>query len=898
VDPWVFSFTSNSPSSSTNKVQVNANLNLASQVQKTDILVGVRNPPSPGGGCVLPSFSSQDITGSLNGSSVSFTITYGGVTLILTGTLAASGQPQTMNGTYAMNGACGTESGTWLGVKVPVVNGPYIASLRGANGATTLNSTIVANLNGPIGGAFSTAGSFSIASTCFKGSLDVFAKQVGAQFGGTATDNLGDSISFGSIVGENIEVTINVDTGSCAGSTGFGTLVAVKSGEGSGGGAITTPPTITLHPASQSVNPGLTATFSVVAKGTSPLSYQWLRNNVAISGANSASYTSQSTIIADSGSQFSVRVSNSAGSANSNVATLTVNAIPPVASVLKIAFAPTQLHFTWTSVIGAEFYRVMQEPDGVSAFTKVGADIAAPAVGLNLDIPVNPEDQTFVRYALDACNPIGCTRSNEIRISVGMLQSIGYIKASNTGAGDVFGSSTALSIDGNTLAVGARAEDSNATGMGGDQTDNSANFSGAVYIFKRSANGLWSQEAYIKPSNTGANDFFGCSLSLSSDGNTLAVGALGEASNATGINGNQLDNSVDLAGAVYVFVRASGVWSQQSYIKASNTDQQDNFGKSVTLSADGNTLAVGASSESSNATGIGGNQFDNSAQDSGAVYVFTRAGNLWSQQAYVKASNTGAFNYFGYSVSLSGDGNTLAVGALGESSNATGINGNQFDNSADRAGAVYVFVRNSGVWSQEAYIKASNTGRQDGFGSSVSLSGDGNTLAVGAGAEDSESVGVGGNQADNSAQDAGAVYVFVRTGSVWSQQSYIKASNTAAHDVFGYTVALSADGNTLAVAAAGESSGALGIGGDQGDNSVFASGAVYLFKRTNATWSQQSYIKATNTGAIDEFGQSLSLNVDGSILVVGADGEDSSATGIGGDPSDNSAIDAGAVYVY
>ena len=136
------------------------------------------------------------------------------------------------------------------------------------------------------------------------------------------------------------------------------------------------------------------------------------------------------------------------------------------------------------------------------------------------------------------------------------------------------------------------------------------------------------------------------------------MGASGESSNATGINGNQADASASQAGAVYVFTRSGTTWSQQAYVKASNTRANANFGGSVALSGD--TLAVGASGESSNASGINGDQADTSAAQAGAVYVFTRSGTTWSQQAYVKASNTRASARFGFSVALSGD--TLAVG--------------------------------------------------------------------------------------------------------------------------------------------------------------------------------------------------------------------------------------------
>ena len=387
----------------------------------------------------------------------------------------------------------------------------------------------------------------------------------------------------------------------------------------------------------------------------------------------------------------------------------------------------------------------------------------------------------------------------------------------------------------------------------------------------------------MKASNTEANDHFGYSVALSGDGNTLAVGVRYESSNATGIDGNQADNSAGGAGAVYVFTRSGSTWSQQAYVKASNTEIGDQFGFSVALSGDGNTLAVGAYTEDSNATGINGNQADNSASSSGAVYVFTRSGSTWGQQVYVKASNTDANDAFGYSVALSGDGNTLAVGAYGE---------------ASYVGAVYVFIRSGSTWAQQAYVKASSSEASDWFGTSVALSGDGNTLAVGAFGEDSNATGVNGTQADNSASNAGAVYVFTRTGSAWSQQAYVKASNTEADDTFGMSVAMSGDGNTLAVGARQEHSNATGIGGNQADNSALYSGAVYVFTRSGSTWTQQAYVKASNSGLNDRFGTSVALSGDGNTMAVGAYREGSNATGINGDQTNNSAGASGAVYVY
>jgi hypothetical protein len=337
-----------------------------------------------------------------------------------------------------------------------------------------------------------------------------------------------------------------------------------------------------------------------------------------------------------------------------------------------------------------------------------------------------------------------------------------------------------------------------------------------------------------------------------------------------------------------VYQRIGSTWTQQAYLKASNSEAGDQFGISLSLSGD--TLAVGATGESSSASGIGGNQSDNSASQSGAVYVFQRTGSAWAQQAYIKASNPGVVDQFGISVSLSGD--TLAVGAWAEDSNATGAGGNQLDNSATDSGAVYVFQRSGIAWTQQAYLKASNTNAQDNFGVSVSLSGD--TLAVGADGESSSTMGIAGNQLDNSAQFSGAAYVFQRSGTSWAQQVYLKASNTDAQDRFGGRVSLS--GDTLAVAATFEASAATGVNGNQNDNSAAQSGAVYVFQRAGTTWTQQAYLKASNTGAGQWFGYGLALL--GDTLAVGSVWESSSATGIGGSQTNYNDTKSGAVYLF
>ncbi len=424
--------------------------------------------------------------------------------------------------------------------------------------------------------------------------------------------------------------------------------------------------------------------------------------------------------------------------------------------------------------------------------------------------------------------------------------------------------------------------DGNTLAVGAVGEDSLSSDSGAVYIFRRNG-GTWSQQAFIKASNASETMFlpsrFGESVSLSTDGNTLAVGASVEGGSSNGINNFPSDPSGYFqfgAGAAFVFSFSGSVWSQQAYIKASNAQGGDTFGTFVSLSGDGNTLAVGAQNEDSSATGIGGTQSADSAVNSGAVYVFSVVGGSWAQHSYIKASNTGAGDQFGISGSLSNDGNTLAVGAFHEDSSSIGINGAD-NNTADAAGAAYVFRFNGIAWNQQAYIKPLNTGADDQFGQSVSLSGDGNMLAVGAFQEDSSSTVINGPD-NNNASDSGAVYVFSFMGSAWTQQAYIKAANPDMGDDFGQSVSLSEDGTVLAVGAADEDGSASGVGGNYTNNVSFMnSGATYVFELSNGIWAQRGYVKASDPSSGARFGFSVSLSSDGGTLAVGSASANSEA---------------------
>lgn len=554
---------------------------------------------------------------------------------------------------------------------------------------------------------------------------------------------------------------------------------------------------------------------------------------------------------------------------------------PPSAPTLNVSIGLKQLQFSWTAVDTADHYILKENPDGASGFTQIGSNITATSH--NLDIAVHNHNWQNARYLLEACNDTGCTASTEINTMDGALQAIGYFKASNTSIGvtfglaltlsgdgktlaisnsidnvyiyrkidgswvfhtivmgtnteigDGFGESLALNTDGTILAVGAQFEDSDIKGIiTTNVTDNNlVNDSGAVYLFKLE-NNLWTQIAYIKASNSDPEDYFGSSISLASNGLTLAVAAYGEDSDTTGISSDSTsaNNSLVFAGAVYVYRLQNNTWNEEAYIKASNTTTNDAsgdfFGISLSLNSDGTTLAVGAFKEDSGSTIINGADSDNTSLDSGAVYIFRYSNNLWNQQAYLKASNNDINDRFGSPVSLNSDGNTLAVTALSERSNTIT---NDSNNDLQLAGAVYIFRFLNNIWSQQAYIKASNPDEFDYFGQSIDLNSDGNVLIAGANFEDSDSTSLNGNESNTlDGQDSGAVYLFNYINQEWLQKAHIKSPNSELDDIFGTTASISNDGNTIAIGAEGEDSNATLINGNQSDNTKADSGAIYLY---------------------------------------------------------------------
>lgn len=398
------------------------------------------------------------------------------------------------------------------------------------------------------------------------------------------------------------------------------------------------------------------------------------------------------------------------------------------------------------------------------------------------------------------------------------------MKADNPETGDAFGWSVAIS--GNTVAVGARHE--------GGFENNFPN-SGAVYIFVRNGS-TWTQQAYIRAFNAGADDVFGDSLALSGD--VLAVGAPGEDGTAAG---DAFNNGLNNAGAVYVYTRTGSTWTIQSRLKAPNAGEHDRFGSAVALSAD--FLAVTAPYEDNDSGSVQSD--NNNGLDDGAVYVYKPNGMGWTLDAYLKASTTNASDSFGTALALSG--NTLAVGALNDGTD----------------GSCAVFVHDGTTWSEEALLKGSTSKANDSFGVSVAISGD--TLVVGAPYEDTNPLGT----ITNVNHDFGAAYVFTRTAGIWTEQAVLKGFNREPGDYFGTSVAVS--GNLVAVGAPREGSDLNG----SRTPGIPQSGAVYLYSRSGTNWPLKRLLKGGSNLLFGTFGSSLAM--EGTTLFSGAPGEDDSA---------------------
>ncbi|MGE0762764.1 MAG: Calx-beta domain-containing protein [Bdellovibrionales bacterium] len=480
-----------------------------------------------------------------------------------------------------------------------------------------------------------------------------------------------------------------------------------------------------------------------------------------------------------------------------------------------------------------------------------------------------------------------------------------YLKGATADANDLFGYWTAIHRD--TVVVGAPYESADTSsvlnGTGGSSS-NGRSRTGAAYVYKRTG-GTWVQEAYLKGATTDVDDFFGDTVAIHED--TIVVSSYGEGSSSSTIvngTGGSSNNSHSNGGAAYVFKRTGNTWVREAYLKAGTPKDSSYFGEAVSIHGD--TILVTALSDSSGVSGVlngTGGSTDTSVSSAGSAYIFKRTGNTWVREAYLKAANPDASDYFGSSAAL--DRDTAVITAAWESSGTSTVlngTGGSADNSVNQVGAAYVFKRTGNTWVQEAYLKPYTAIVAYMFGQyDTAISGD--TIAIGANGDSSNATGIThgtGGPADTSGSSySGAVYIFKRTGSTWARQAFIKATNAGSWDQLGSWVSLS--GDLLAAGADSEdsyqslvSSGTLASSTNDGTDI----GAAYIFRRTGNTWVQDAYIKPSNGDTGDLF---ASVRIDGDTLVVGARGESSNLTGVINGPYasiNNSAVSSGAAYVF
>jgi len=323
----------------------------------------------------------------------------------------------------------------------------------------------------------------------------------------------------------------------------------------------------------------------------------------------------------------------------------------------------------------------------------------------------------------------------------------------------------------------------------------------SAYVFVRSGT-TWTQQQKLTASDGASSNRFGRSVSLSGDYALIGDDAVVQTS-------------------AYVFVRSGTTWTQQQKL---TVPDGASYGSDPEVSLSGDYALISAGHVNSG---------------TGCAYVFVRSGTTWTQQQKLTASDGAPGHGLGDSVSLSG--NYALIGA-GNVNTATGC--------------AYVFVRSGTTWTQQQKLTASDGASEDRFGYSVSLSGD---YAL-----------IGASFVDDNGSESGSAYVFVRSGTTWTQQQKLTASDGAANDHFGYSVSLSGD------------CALIGAWGD--DDSGSESGSVYVFMRSGSTWTQQQKLSASDGAASDRFGKYLSLS--GNNALIGAWG------------GDDGGSESGSAYVF
>ncbi len=466
-------------------------------------------------------------------------------------------------------------------------------------------------------------------------------------------------------------------------------------------------------------------------------------------------------------------------------------------ALLAPTFSADVLTYTATFAYFEPHLTLKAVPQSDAAKVTSGGD-TLPADGSAL--APTPEDD-IASVSVDVTAESGKQQSYDVSLKRSAMVST-YAKAFNSRESFNFGTSVAISDD--TIVVGATGDDSNASGVDGNEASNNSTNCGAAYVGVRGANGKWARQAYLKASLPKPQAFFGQAVAI--DGNTIAIGAPGQ---------------TNYTGAVYVFARVGTTWTQQAALAEPAPAQNKQFGYAVALNGD--RLVV--SSLSSDLVKYNG----------GAVYSFTRTGNTWKADAKhpnPPAARFQTYDGFGYRLSLSGD--RLAIS----------------EQQGERA--VFIMLHGASGWTVEDSV----TLPSDALGSS-NIALDGDTLVASA---------------------PGVVHVFTRSGSTWSKQVSLTSFNADANNGFGSSVALKGD---LLV---------VGSGCDS------CTGGVSTFVRSGDTWKNGTFVKSPNLDPVDAFG--FSVGVSGNRIIAGAPHEDGNGTSFNQNSANNGTADSGAAYIF
>lgn len=500
----------------------------------------------------------------------------------------------------------------------------------------------------------------------------------------------------------------------------------------------------------------------------------------------------------------------------------------PIPAPPTVGYAPKSFLFAWPAIANASYYRLGEDPGATGSFTVLADNLGSTTYALQ-DLALTQPPAAW-RYALQACNANGCSPWS-LPVTADGTRAIGYFKPEATTGRQGFGQGVALSPDGSVMAVGASA---------------------TLELFTRSAGQWqWAQTlsfqvaSYPRPV-------------ISNDG-TLLVGMFGH------------DGAFADQGLVQVFSRTPSGWTQSDAWNPPAPLYLGNFGAFLGISRDGTVAAVG----------------EYVSPSGGSFHVYRKTGGTWAKEATIEPEHAQPGGLFGVMAKVSADGSTIVVGAQYERS---GSLTDETDTSMANAGAafVYGYDAGAGAWTKRAYLKAPLPGVDDLFGASTAISGDGDTVVIGA-----RNKSVGG------VLRAGVAYVFRRHAGAYTLAQTIPGPQPVPNAAFGgFGMALTPDGTVLAIAARGDSSNGTGVDADATQGAAPTAGAVHLYRLTGAQFAHTRYLKAPNTGSGDAFGSVIDIAADGRTIAVGATGESSAASGIGGDQADNSVANRGAAYLY